>query len=242
MSEQTGIEWSDSTWNPVTGCHKISPGCKNCYAARLAPRLKAMGNPRYANSFEVTLHHDLISLPTKWAKPRRIFVNSMSDLFHTEVPTDFIQEVFATIEESERHTFQLLTKRPERALELADSLPWPTNLWMGVSVENPDYLHRADVLKEIPAQVRFLSLEPLLAPLPSMNLTGIHWVITGGESGPGARSIEAGWVEDIRDQCQEQEVPFFFKQWGGTNKKRAGRILTGRTWDEFPIKRGRKSL
>ena len=235
MSEQTGIEWTDSTWNPVTGCHKISPGCKNCYAARLAPRLKAMGNPRYENGFEVTLHHDLISLPKKWAKPRRIFVNSMSDLFHTEVPIDFIQEVFATMEESEMHTFQLLTKRPERALELADSLTWPTNLWMGVSVENPDYLHRADVLKEIPAQVRFLSLEPLLAPLPSMNLTGIHWVITGGESGPGAKPIEAGWVEDIRDQCQEQEIPFFFKQWGGTNKKRAGRILAGRTWDEFPI-------
>ena len=235
MSEQTGIEWTDSTWNPVTGCHKISPGCKNCYAARLAPRLKAMGNPRYANGFEVTLHHDLISLPKKWVKPRRIFVNSMSDLFHTEVPTDFIQEVFVTMEESERHTFQLLTKRPERALELADSLTWPTNLWMGVSVENPDYLHRADALREIPAQVRFLSLEPLLAPLPSMNLTGIHWVITGGESGPGANPIEAGWVEDIRDQCQEQGVPFFFKQWGGTNKKRAGRILAGRTWDEFPI-------
>ena len=235
MSEQTGIEWTDSTWNPVTGCHKISPGCKNCYAARLAPRLKAMGNPRYENGFEVTLHHDLIGLPTKWAKPRRIFVNSMSDLFHTEVPTDFIQGVFATMEESERHTFQLLTKRPERALELADSLTWPTNLWMGVSVENPDYLYRADVLREIPAQVRFLSLEPLLAPLPSMNLTGIHWVIAGGESGPGAKLIEAGWVEDIRDQCQEQEVPFFFKQWGGANKKRAGRILAGRTWDEFPI-------
>ena len=234
MSEQTDIEWTDSTWNPVTGCHKISPGCKNCYAARLAPRLKAMSNPRYANGFEVTLHHDLIGLPTKWAKPRRIFVNSMSDLFHTEVPIDFIQEVFSTMEESERHTFQLLTKRPERALELADSLPWPTNVWMGVSVENSDYLFRKDVLRAIPAQVRFLSLEPLLGPLPSMNLSGIHWVIVGGESGPRARPIEAGWVEDIRNQCQEQEVPFFFKQWGGTNKKRAGRILAGRTWDKFP--------
>ena len=237
MGEQTGIEWTNSTWNPVTGCHKISPGCKNCYAARLAPRLKAMKNPRYENAFEVTLHHDLISLPKKWTKPRRIFVNSMSDLFHTEVTPDFIQDVFATIEESERHTFQLLTKRPERALDLAESLTWPTNLWMGVSVENPDYLYRVDILRKIPAQVRFLSLEPLLAPLPNMNLTGIHWVIVGGESGLGARPMEANWVRDIRDQCKEkeQEVQFFFKQWGGPNRKKGGRTLDGRTWDEFPV-------
>ena len=234
MSEQTGIEWTDSTWNPVTGCDKISPGCKNCYAARMAPRLKAMGNPRYTNGFEVTLHHDLVTLPTKWSKPRKIFVNSMSDLFHAEVPLDFIQSVFSTIIAADHHIFQVLTKRPEQALEMSDHLPWPNNLWMGVSVENADYLHRVDTLRQIPAQTRFLSLEPLLGALPDLDLTNIHWVIAGGESGPKARRIEEDWVRDIRDRCENAGVRFFFKQWGGTNKKRSGRVLDGRTWDYFP--------
>ena len=235
MSEQTSIEWTNSTWNPVTGCHKISPGCKNCYAARLAPRLRAMGNPRYANGFEVTLHSDLVELPTKWTKPKKIFVNSMSDLFHTEVPLDFIQSVFSTIVTANHHTFQVLTKRPEQALKMAVELPWPTNLWMGVSVENSDYLHRVDTLRQIPARTRFLSLEPLIGAIPNVDLSGIDWVIVGGESGPGARKIEEDWVRSIRDQCEESGVRFFFKQWGGTNKKRSGRMLDNRTWDDFPL-------
>ena len=234
MSEQSSIEWTDSTWNPVTGCNKISPGCKNCYAARLAPRLKAMGNPRYANGFEVTLHHDLVDLPTKWKKPRKIFVNSMSDLFHDEVTLEFIQEVFSTIVTGDHHTFQVLTKRPERALELSGQLPWPSNLWMGTSVENADYLHRVDTLRQIPAQTRFLSLEPLIGAVPDIDLINIDWVIAGGESGPGARKIEEDWVRSIRDQCDAAGVRFFFKQWGGTNKKRSGRMLDNRTWDDFP--------
>lgn len=234
MSEQTGIEWTDSTWNPVTGCNKISPGCKNCYAARMAPRLKAMGNPRYAEGFEVTLHHDLLNLPTKWRKPKKIFVNSMSDLFHEQVPTEFVQSVFATIVAAKQHTFQVLTKRPEQALAMAELLPWPNNLWMGVSVENQDYLHRADTLRQIPAQTRFLSLEPLLDELPNMDLNGIAWVIVGGESGAKSRKIEEQWVLDIRDQCAEAGVQFFFKQWGGPNKKAKGRELDGMTWDQFP--------
>ena len=234
MAQATSIEWTDSTWNPVTGCHKISPGCKNCYAARLAPRLKAMGNPRYANGFEVTLHHDLVDLPTKWKKPRKIFVNSMSDLFHDEVTLEFIQDVFSTIVAGDHHTFQVLTKRPERALELSGQLPWPSNLWMGTSVENADYLHRVDTLRQIPAQTRFLSLEPLIGAVPDIDLINIDWVIAGGESGPGARKIEEDWVRSIRDQCNDAGVRFFFKQWGGTNKKRSGRMLDNRTWDDFP--------
>ena len=234
MAQATSIEWTDSTWNPVTGCHKISPGCKNCYAARLAPRLKAMGNPRYVNGFEVTLHHDLVDLPTKWKKPRKIFVNSMSDLFHDEVTLEFIQAVFSTIVAGDHHTFQVLTKRPERALELSGQLPWPSNLWMGTSVENADYLHRVDTLRQIPAQTRFLSLEPLIGTVPDIDLTNIDWVIAGGESGPGARKIEEDWVRSIRDQCDAAGVRFFFKQWGGTNKKRSGRMLDNRTWDDFP--------
>ena len=237
MSDQTNIEWTDATWNPVTGCQKISPGCKNCYAARLAPRLQAMGNPRYSNGFAINLHHDLIDLPKKWKKPRKVFVNSMSDLFHEEVPLEFIQLVFNTIENTGRHTFQLLTKRPERALEVADQLTWPANLWMGVSVENSDYVHRIDTLRLIPAHTRFLSLEPLIGAIPNIDLTGIDWVIAGGESGPGARKIEVEWVRSIRDQCESAGVRFFFKQWGGTNKKLAGRVLDDRTWDDFPLEK-----
>ena len=234
MSEQTSIEWTDSTWNPVTGCDKISPGCKNCYAARLAPRLKAMGNTRYTDGFKVTLHHDLVALPTKWKKPRKVFVNSMSDLFHAEVPLNFIQSVFSTIVAADHHTFQVLTKRPERALELADQLDWPTNLWMGTSVESADYLDRVDTLRGIPARTKFLSLEPLLGAIPNIDLTDIDWVIAGGESGPKVRKVEEDWVRSIRDQCEAANVRFFFKQWGGTNKKKSGRLLDGRAWDQFP--------
>ncbi len=234
MADNTGIEWTDATWNPVTGCDKISPGCKNCYAERMAGRLQRMGSHRYRNGFAVTLHPDLIDLPKRWTKPRRIFVNSMSDLCHPAVPEEFIAAVFETIMAADRHVFQVLTKRPERALELAGQLPWPENLWLGTSVENGDYLHRVDTLRQIPAAVRFLSLEPLLGPLPDLDLAGIHWVIVGGESGPKAREMQPEWVREIRDRCMDTRTPFFFKQWGGVNKKKTGRELDGRTWDEFP--------
>ena len=238
MADQSAIEWTDATWNPVTGCDKVSTGCKNCYAERLAPRLRAMGNRRYRNGFQVTLHHDLLNLPSGWRRPRRVFVNSMSDLFHDRVPLGFIQKVHDTIEQCPQHTFQILTKRPERALKCASSLPWPPNLWMGTSVENAACTHRIDTLRLIPAQVRFLSLEPLLGPLDDLDLQGIHWVITGGESGPGARAVNPSWVERIRDQCLTADVPFFFKQWGGVNRKQTGRTMDGRTWDEFPNRAG----
>ena len=234
MASGTKIEWTDTTWNPVTGCQRISPGCKHCYAARLAPRLRAMGSRRYSNGFDVTLHHDLLDSPKRWARPRRVFVNSMSDLFHDDVPDSFIQAVFDTIENAAQHTFQVLTKRPERAAQMADSLTWSANLWMGVSVENSDYIHRVHTLQGIPARTRFLSLEPLLGSLPNIPLQGIDWVITGGESGPRARRVNPDWVRDIREQCVESGASFFFKQWGGARKNRTGRELDGRTWDEFP--------
>lgn len=234
MGASSSIEWTEATWNPVTGCSKISQGCKNCYAERMAKRLQAMGNPRYRNGFEVTLHPDLLDLPLAWTKPKRIFVNSMSDLFHPAVPVEFIQQVFSTMEKASHHSFQVLTKRIERAAELAPVLPWPQNVWMGASIESAEVVHRAHTLAQIPASVRFLSVEPLIGPVPDLPLAGIHWVIVGGESGPGARPIEAEWVRAIRDQCLTQHVAFFFKQWGGTNKKAAGRLLDGRTWDQMP--------
>lgn len=235
MPQTTSIEWTDVTWNPVTGCTKVSPGCKHCYAERMAKRLLAMGQERYANGFQVTLQEDVVEQPLRWRKPRRIFVNSMSDLFHLDVPADFIARVFATMEEADWHQFQILTKRPERLRELADELPWPKNVWAGVSVENEDYLWRIVELAAVPAAIRFLSLEPLLGPLPALTLKGIDWVIVGGESGPGARPMAAEWVRDIRRQCLEQGVAFFFKQWGGTRKSRTGRELDGRTWDQLPV-------
>jgi protein gp37 len=228
------IEWTEATWNPVTGCTKVSEGCRNCYAAKMAKRLKAMGNPRYTNEFNLTLHEDLIELPLQWKKPRRIFVNSMSDLFHKDVPTEFIQQVFSTMQEAHWHTFQILTKRSDRLLEIADHLPWPSNVWQGVSVENETVVNRIDHLRNIPAQIKFLSVEPLIGPINNLNLEGIHWVIVGGESGPGARPMELEWVRDIRNTCIEQDVAFFFKQWGGVQKHRTGRILDGRTWDQYP--------
>jgi protein gp37 len=235
MAQATAIEWTEATWNPVTGCTKISPGCKHCYAERMAKRLQAMGQPRYANGFRVTLQEDVVDLPLRWRKPRRIFVNSMSDLFHDDVPVDFIRRVFDTMNHAHWHHFQLLTKRAERLHELRHRLSWSENVWVGVSVENEDYLWRISRLVEVPAAVRFLSLEPLLGPLPHLALEGVHWVIVGGESGPGARPMHPEWVRDIRTRCQEEDVPFFFKQWGGAKKSRTGRRLDGRTWDELPL-------
>jgi protein gp37 len=234
MATNSTIEWTEATWNPVTGCTKISPGCQHCYAERMARRLQSMGQPNYANGFKVTTHDHALGLPLAWKKPRTVFVNSMSDLFHRAVPTAFIEQVFNVMTRADWHQYQLLTKRSERLLELNASLPWLPHIWMGVSVENRDYVHRIDHLRETQARVKFLSVEPLLGPLPGLNLRGIDWVIVGGESGPGARPMKSEWVAEIRDQCRDAGTPFFFKQWGGVHKKRAGREFEGRTWDEMP--------
>ena len=235
MRTKSHIEWTDTTWNPVTGCTKISAGCKFCYAERMAKRLKAMHSPRYRDGFQVTLHHDLIDLPLSWRQPRMVFVNSMSDLFHPQVPLEFIQAVFATMQSADRHIFQVLTKRSERLVEVAGELPWPENVWMGVSVEDERVLHRVDDLRRVPAGVRFLSCEPLIGPLPNLSLDGIGWTIVGGESGPGARPMEEKWVKEIHRKCRLADVPFFFKQWGGVQKHRWGRELEGKTYDEMPL-------
>lgn len=234
MASNSQIEWTESTWNPVTGCTKVSPGCAHCYAERMAKRLKAMGQPNYVNGFAVALHEHALELPLRWRKPQTIFVNSMSDLFHEKVPTDFILKVFDVMCRADWHCFQILTKRSARLRELAPRLDWPAHVWMGVSVETQDYVCRIDDLRQVPAAVRFLSLEPLLGPLTHLDLDGIDWVIVGGESGPGARPMMECWVRDVRDQCRDARVPFFFKQWGGVNKKKQGRLLDGRTWDEMP--------
>jgi protein gp37 len=228
------IEWTESTWNPLTGCTKVSPGCKNCYAERMAKRLQAMGVEKYRNGFKLTLHEDVMEEPITWMKPQYIFVNSMSDLFHKDVPLNFILRIFDVMRRANWHQFQVLTKRAERLLELDSQIIWPDNVWMGVSIENSNYIHRIGLLLQTHATIKFLSLEPLLGPLPNLNLTGIDWVIVGGESGPHARPIKPEWVRDIRDQCLRARVPFFFKQWGGTNKKKTGRLLDSRTWDELP--------
>lgn len=235
MSTNSSIEWTESTWNPLTGCTKISPGCKHCYAERMAHRLQAMGQPNYANGFKLSLHQHVLEYPLRWKKPQMVFVNSMSDLFHQEVPLDFIQKTFAIMRQASWHTFQVLTKRSSRLLELDQVIDWPDNVWIGVSVELCDYVYRIDHLRQTHAQVKFLSFEPLLGPLSELNLCDIDWVIVGGESGPGARPLKETWIIDIRDQCQYAHVPFFFKQWGGINKKRYGRLLKGRTWDEMPM-------
>lgn len=234
MSRGSGIEWTESTWNPVTGCSKVSPGCMHCYAERMALRLQAMGQENYHRGFEVTLHDAAVEKPLAWKKPQTIFVNSMSDLFHADVPLEFIQRVFNVMRRASWHRFQVLTKRADRLADIAHELPWPGNVWMGVSVESAFYSTRIDALRKVPAAVRFLSLEPLLGPLPRLCLEGIHWVIVGGESGPGARPMAQEWVTNLRDQCLIAGVPFFFKQWGGVRKKRAGRVLQGRTWDQLP--------
>ena len=239
MAQNSAIEWTQATWNPVTGCTKISPGCKHCYADRMARRLQAMGLPQYRHGFRLTLQPEALAIPLRWRKPRVVFVNSMSDLFHPDVPLGFIRRVFDVCGRASQHTFQILTKRPEIAARFAADLPWPDNVWMGTSVENALYTHRIKTLQTIPARVRFLSLEPLLGPIPRLPLRAIDWVIVGGESGPGARLMHPAWVRPIRDRCRARSVPFFFKQWGGPNKKKTGRDLDGRTWDEMP--RARRS-
>lgn len=238
MATNSHIEWTDATWNPVTGCTKISPGCKHCYAERMAKRLKAMGSVRYTNGFKVTLHDDLLDVPKRWRRPSTIFVNSMSDLFQKGVPEDFIAAVFDTMSACPQHTFQILTKRAERLRELAPRLTWPSNVWMGVSVEDRRVIDRIAELQTVPAAVRFFSCEPLIGPLDALPLEGIHWVIVGGESGPKARPMQAEWVESIFRQCRAARVPFFFKQWGGVRKDMTGRILHGRTYDEMPRSSG----
>lgn len=243
MAGPTSIEWTEVTWNPVTGCDRVSPGCDNCYALTLAKRLKAMGSPRYQKDgdartsgpgFGVTCHEDLLEVPLHWKRPRLVFVNSMSDLFHPEVPDDFIARVFDTMKAADQHTFQILTKRPQRLAAMTHSLPWPSNVWMGVSVENASYRFRIDHLRKVPAKVRFLSCEPLIGDLGELDLSDIHWVIVGGESGPMARPIEEAWVTSIRDQCVDAGIAFFFKQWGGRFPKAGGRELEGEYWDEMP--------
>ena len=234
MASSSSIEWTEATWNPVTGCTKISPGCRHCYAERLSYRLQAMGKEHYKNGFRLTLHEDALAVPLRWRSPRLVFVNSMSDLFHEGVPVSFIQRVFQVMTDCPRHTFQILTKRPEIAAEHASQLSWPKNVWLGTSIENATAIVRIRHLRSIPAAIRFLSVEPLLEPIPRLPLTGIDWVIVGGESGPGCRPMEPQWVRDIRDRCVAHGVPFFFKQWGGVNKKKTGRELDGRFWNELP--------
>jgi protein gp37 len=234
MAQQSKIEWTEMTWNPVTGCSKVSPGCKYCYAERLAKRLKAMGLDRYKNGFKVTLQPDVLDVPFRWREPRMVFVNSMSDLFHEKVPLSYIKKVFDTMAKCPQHTFQILTKRSQRLSAVSPELPWPVNIWMGVSVENQQVSHRIVDLKTVPATVRFLSCEPLIGPLENLPLEGIHWVIVGGESGPGARLMKREWVLSIHRQCKAAGVPFFFKQWGGVRKDLTGRELHGRTYDDMP--------
>lgn len=231
----TTIEWTELTWNPTTGCSKYSNGCKYCYAEIMSKRLQAMGVEKYKDAFEVRIHPDQLLLPYKWKTPKIVFVNSMSDLFHKKVPADFIKRVFSAMNDNPQHVFQVLTKRAERLIELSAELVWTDNIWMGVSVEDTSVTHRVDRLRETSAHIKFLSCEPLLGPLPGLNLDGIHWLIVGGESGTRPRPMSEDWVFDIQKQCEEQDVKFFFKQWGGRNKKAAGRLLNGRTYDDMPV-------
>ena len=244
MSNGSSIEWTDATWNPTTGCDRVSAGCDNCYALTLARRLKAMGLAKYQNDgdprtsgpgFALTLHEDTLTAPYRWRAPRLVFVDSMSDLFHPDVPPAFIQKVFAVMADTPRHTYQILTKRSRRLAALAPGLDWPPNVWMGVSVENDRYAFRIDHLRSVEAAVRFVSAEPLLGPLPGLDLSSIHWLIAGGESGPNARPMDAVWVRNLRDQCREANVAFFFKQWGGRTSKSGGRELDGAHHDEMPV-------
>lgn len=243
MGDKSAIEWTEATWNPTTGCDRVSAGCDHCYALTLAKRLKAMGNPKYQNDgdprtsgpgFGVTVHPDALGIPYTWKRSRVVFVNSMSDLFHARVPMDFIRQVFDVMADTPHHTYQVLTKRAHRLARIAEKLEWPTNVWLGVSVESPDHYDRIHDLVKVPAAVRFLSCEPLLAELPGLPLEGIDWVIAGGESGHRARRVEPEWIRDIRDQCVRARTPFFFKQWGGTTPKSGGRELDGRTWNQMP--------
>jgi protein gp37 len=234
MATKSSIEWTDYTWNPITGCTKVSPGCLNCYAERMTKRLQGMGQSNYANGFELTIHEKSLEIPFRWKRPSMVFVNSMSDLFHERVPLAFINKVFAIIRSTSHHRYQVLTKRAERLAELDQYLEWPQNLWMGVSVENADYQYRIDCLRKTSAKIKFVSIEPMIGPIPQLKLKAIDWVILGGESGPGARPIRIEWVKDVKDQCILNGIPFFFKQWGGKNKKKSGRKLEGRIWSQMP--------
>lgn len=244
VSDRSAIEWTEATWNPTTGCDRVSEGCDNCYALTLAKRLKAMGSPKYqadgdprtsGPGFGLTVHPEALRVPYGWKSPRTVFVNSMSDLFHARVPLDYVRQVFEVIEQTPQHTYQVLTKRARRLRQIADRLRWPTNLWMGVSVESAKELSRVGDLRQVPAAVRFLSCEPLLGPLDGLDLTGIHWLIAGGESGPRFRPVDEEWITGIRDACIQADVAFFFKQWGGRTPKASGRTLQGRTWDQMPM-------
>lgn len=244
MADGSSIEWTEATWNPTTGCDRVSPGCDNCYALTMSKRLRAMGSPKYQNDgdprtsgpgFRLTTHPSSLDVPRGWTAPRLIFVNSMSDLFHEDVPIDFIRDVFAVMAETPQHTYQLLTKRSKRLMTIAPDLEWPRNLWMGVSVESARYLFRVDHLRTVPSAVRFVSAEPLIGPIGNVDLTGIQWLIAGGESGVGARPIEYEWIVDLRDRCTLAGVAFFFKQWGGRTPKSGGRELDGEVWDQFPV-------
>ena len=234
MAVKTKIEWTENTWNPVTGCTKISAGCQNCYAYTMAKRLKLMGNEKYANGFDVTMHEYCLEDPLKWKKPSLIFVNSMSDLFHEDIPLSFIEKVFDVMNRASWHTFQVLTKRAGRLAEVADKLNWTDNIWQGVTIENSEYKDRIDSLRKVPSKVRFVSFEPLIGEINKIDLSQIDWAIVGGESGPKAREMKPEWVYSIKNQCEAQNVMFYFKQWGGTNKKKAGRTLLGQTWDDMP--------
>ena len=250
MGDKSAIEWTDATWNPTTGCDRVSPGCDNCYALTLSKRLKAMGQPKYqadgdprtsGPGFGLTTHEDALDVPRTWRAPRRVFVNSMSDLFHPKVPDEFVRRVFGVMAETPRHQYQVLTKRPRRAAAMAGNLPWTPNIWLGTSIESNEYTRRADQLRRVPAAVRFLSCEPLLGPLDELVLDGLGWVIVGGESGPSARPMDIDWVRDLRDRAARAGIPFFFKQWGGRTPKAGGRELDGRTWDQMPSDEGRLS-
>ena len=236
MGDRTAIEWTDATWNPTTGCSKVSPGCKNCYAELLAKRLKRMGNPKYKNGFRFTVHPDALDLPLKWSEPRKIFVNSMSDLFHESMPEYYLDMCFMVMRMANWHVYQILTKRPERMLAYTRKVGQiPAHVWLGTSVEMGLYKRRIDVLRKVPAQIKFISFEPLIGPVGSLDLSGVSWAIAGGESGPNHRPIKPEWVREIRDQCKQQGVAFFFKQWGGITHKAGGRRLDNREWNEYPV-------
>ena len=232
--QQSGIEWTEATWNPVTGCHQISPGCAHCYAKTFAERWRGVPGHHYEQGFDLKLWPERLEQPRRWRRPRVIFVNSMSDLFHESIPLDFVERVFEVMVAAPQHTFQILTKRHERLIELAPHLPWPANVWMGVSIENRRFVQRAELLREVPAAVRFVSAEPLLGPLDELDVDGIDWLIAGGESGYRHRVVHVEWVRQLRDRCVAEDVAFFFKQWGGRSPKAGGRDLDGRTWDEVP--------
>ena len=242
MAQTSSIEWTEATWNPVTGCSEVSPGCAHCYAKVFAERWRGVPGHPYEQGFDLRLWPERVELPLQWRKPKMIFVNSMSDLFHEDIPLTFVEEIFETMAAAYWHTFQILTKRHERLVELAGGFDWPPNVWMGTTIENRRFVHRADALREVPAAVRFISAEPLLGPLKGLELTGIDWLIAGGESGPRHRRIDAAWVRTLRAECEAADVAFFFKQWGGHRPKSNGRELDGRVWDNYPVPKQRELL